>query len=304
MMIIDERVILTDTEGGSRLTIRGKSLESILDYRIVWNQTTLSGNFQNGVKKLIDDAIINPIITDRKIPNFKFEASTDARITAMKVDTQFTHTSLYEAIQTLCDKRKIGFKVILNENNEFVFSLYMGEDRSYEQTDNPQVIFSPTYENIVNSNYLESNSLEKNVALVAGEGEGEERRTVTIGGGIGINRKEVAFDARDISSTVYPDDEEGETTEMTEEEYNALLSERGNEKMEDYKFTETFEAEVETTRMFVYNKDFFIGDIVQIENEYGLERPARITEIIFSNDENGAQAVPTFDIISQEGETA
>lgn len=292
LMIVDERVLVSDVESGNQLTIRARSLESLLERRIIWNQTILTGNLQNGIKRLLDESIINPTISSRRIPNFIFENSTDSRITAMTVDTQFTGTILYDAIKQLCEERNIGFKIVLNGQNQFVFSLYMGADRSYDQTVNPYVIFSPNFDNIVNSNYLETTKLMRNVALVAGDGEGADRRTVTVGSGTGLTRREVFIDARDISSN----DEEGEP--IPEDQYNAQLTQRGNEKMTEYIFMKTFEGDVETTQMFVYNKDFFLGDIVQIVNEYGIEATARIVELVFSNSEEGNTVIPSFSVIT------
>ena len=37
-----------------------------------------------------------------------------------------------------------------------------------------------------------------------------------------------------------------------------------------------------------------LGDIVQIENEYGIQATARILEIIDCEDESGYSTVPTF----------
>lgn len=292
VMIVDERVVESDVEGGAHLRISGSSLEKILDRRIVWTQTIVTGNFQNAVERLLNDAIINPTLADRKIDNFVFEASDDPRITEMTIDTQFTGNNLYETIKDLCMDRKIGFKIILNEQNQFVFSLYMGEDRSYDQETNPYVIFSPNYDNVVNSNYLESDKLVKNVGLVAGEGEGAARRTVTVGEGSGFDRREQFIDARDVSSST-----EGGGT-LPPAQYNANLTQRGNERMAELVFVQTFEGDVETTQMFVYEKDFFLGDIVQIANEFEIEASARIEEIIFSNGSDGVTIVPTFSVIS------
>lgn len=296
LMFIDERRIESDVESGAYLTIVGKSLEKILDRRIVWNQTILKGNLQSAIQKLLNENVINPSISGRKIDNFIFEASTDPRITTLTIDRQYTGTNLYDAINGLCAEQNIGFKVILNDNNQFVFSLYKGEDRSYDQEQNPFVVFSPEFENIINSNYLESNGLLKNVGLVAGEGEGADRRTVTIGTGSGLNRREDFIDARDVSSSL----EDGET--MSDSEYRNQLSQRGKERIAESKFVQTFEGAVETTQTFVYGTDFFLGDVVQLANEYKIEASARIEEIIFSFGNDGNTIVPTFSVIPWEGE--
>ena len=291
LMIIEERTITTDVESGNHLQITGRSLESILERRIIWAQTILTGNFQNGIQKLLNENVISPSIAARKIDNFIFEASDDPAITELTIDAQFTGDNLYEAIVTLCSQNGLGFKITLNDNNQFVFKLYKGSDRSYNQTENPYVVFSPDFENIVNSNYFESNQDYKNVALVAGEGEGSARKTSAVGDVSGLERRELFVDARDISS-------ETEEGTLTDEDYTKLLTQRGNDKLEEYKETTDFEGEVDTSQMFVYGEDFFIGDIVQITNEYGIEKEVRVDEMIFSDDTSqGITMIPTFTTI-------
>ena len=70
LMIIEEIQIKTDVDEGNHLTITGRSLESILCRRIVWDQTNINGNLQNAMQRLINDAIISPRISARKNNNF------------------------------------------------------------------------------------------------------------------------------------------------------------------------------------------------------------------------------------------
>ena len=198
-MIVEDRKIESDAENGNHFTVTGRSLESILERRIIWKQTILSGNFQNGIKKLLDENIINPSDASRKVERLIFEASTDPAITGLTVDAQFTGDNLYDAIKKLCDSKNIGFRIKLSDDNKFVFKLYAGEDHSYDQFTNPYVIFSPKFENVINTNYLESKKTLKTVTLVAGEGEGADRKTTTVacssGAGTGLNRRELYTDA-------------------------------------------------------------------------------------------------------------
>jgi hypothetical protein len=129
------------------------------------------------------------------------------------------------------------------------------------------------------------------VALIAGEGEGAARRTTSVGSGSGLARRELFVDARDISS----DTRDGV---LTNPQYLALLASRGNERLDDHKFVQIFEGDVEATQMFVYETDFFIGDVVQIINEFDIEASTRIVEIIFSNNNSGNNVVPTFKVIT------
>lgn len=290
LMIIEDFEITTDAEIGSHLTVTGRSLESILDRRIVWGQKTYFGNVQTVIKSMITDAIISPEIESRKIDNFIFQDSSDESVNGESVDLQFTGDNLYDAVSLLCQMVGAGFRITLDSDNNFVFSLYSGKDRSYAQEINPYVVFSPSFENIIDSRYVETNSNYRNVTLVAGEGEGSDRKTVTVGESTGLLRRELFTDARDISSQT----QEGT---ITDEQYNAQLTERGNTKLQERIASTAFEGKAETTRMFRYGEDFFMGDIVQIANEFGMESRAYITAIIRSQDERGLAVYPTFETI-------
>lgn len=296
VMIIEKLLISSDTENGNVITVTGRSLESILDRRIIWGQKTLSGNLQNGIKTLLYENVISPSDNNRRIQNFIFEESTEPAITSLKIEAQYTGDNLYDVIQKICEERSIGFKVTLNSSKQFVFKLYSGIDRSYDQTAVPYVVFSPNFENIINSSYIESKSSLKSITLVGGEGEGAARKYTTVGGGSGLNRRELFTDARDISSDV------GNDVVLTESEYIAQLQQRGKEKLSEHKDVTSFEGQVETTIMFKYGEDFFNGDVVQIANEYGHETKARILEIVMSENEEGTSVYPTFKTITEEGE--
>lgn len=427
VMIIEKILIESDAEDGDRLTVTGRSLESILDRRIIWGLKTLSGNFQDGVKSLLEENIINPSKPERKIPNFIFEASTDPAITELKIDTQYMGDNLYDVITALCKERGIGFKVTLNSSNQFVFKLYSGADRSYGQFLNPYVIFSPNFDNIIDSNYVEEKSAWKNVTLVGGEGEGSERRYTAVGNTTGLERRELFTDARDVSSDIDEDitesfgftqyagqvfndssktfvsdanfnsamvdvsafagrtisitipkytnadgivppyatilvnssrqyistlkrwetygetaskggletyeillpkdaqyiytsmfsqaaidadiyygeltDFECKTIKLSSDEYISLLRQRGSEKLIENKETIAFEGQADTSTQFKYGVDFFAGDIVQVEDAYGHEAKARVTEVITSENEDGSTTTyPTFETLTEETE--
>lgn len=293
VMIIESLRISSDTESGNYLTVTGRSLESILDRRIVWGQQTLSGNFQNAVKTLLNENIMSPSNNDRKIDNFIFEASYDPIITSLNVNAQYIGENLYNIIQKLCAEFGVAFKITLNDNNQFVFKLYAGVDRSYGQTENPYVIFSPNFDNIINSNYIESKSIWKNVTLVGGEGEGSAKKYTTVGSGTGLYRREIFTDASSVSSKV-------DDVQLSDEAYAALLQQEGKATLVENAEVISFEGEIEATLMFKYGEDFFNGDIVQVSNEYGHETRARIIEMVISENEEGKSIYPTYETI-QEG---
>lgn len=275
---------------GGMVTFSGRSLESILDRRIIWSQTILNSSLQYAIRRLLIENVISPIIPERKIPNFIFEESTDPAITNLKIRVQYTGDNLYESLVSICESYGIGFTVRINEQNKFVFKLYSGKNRTESQTINPRVVFSPNFDNLISSNYIESDKAFKNVTLVAGEDQGNSRRTFVVGLANGLTRRELFTDARDVQS-------ETDDGQLTEEEYNAQLEQRGKEKLAECEATKFFEGEAEPNTNFKYGIDYFKGDLVQISNEYGINGMARITEYIRSYDSDGLREYPTFVMI-------
>lgn len=291
IMIIEDIQIDTDVEDGAHLTVTGRSLESILDRRVIWNLTTLSGGLQAGIKQLLNENAISPSDPARKIPNLIFEDSTDTKITNLSLNAQYYGENLYDVICEVCESNEIGFKITLNDSNQMVFSLYAGTDRSYEQTENPYVIFSPGFDNLLNSNYISSKKTLKTVTMITGEGEGSDKKKAVAecsnGAGSGLNRREMHTDASGISQT------DGENT-ISDEAYTALLQRQGIDELAQNTRTESFEGEVSSGRTYTYGTDYFMGDIVQNVNEFNIEATSRVTEYIMSQDESGIERYPTF----------
>lgn len=284
-MIIEGLKIVTDVDDGPRLYVTGSSLESILKRRIVWSKTVLNGNLQNGIKTLLDENIISPTDTSRKIPNFIFQASTDTDITKLEIARECDKENLYDLIVDICKTKKIGFKIVRNTSNQFVFSLYAGKDHSYTQETLPFVAFSPKFDNLENSEFNNSTADSVNTVYVTG-GENDSESLV-LGNNSGLTRRESHVSA-------------GTMDESYSGSYTDFLTEKGNEELKDKKITKTFEGNVDATGLFKLGVDFSLGDIVQIENEFEIRDRARIVEIIHSDDKSGRIVYPTFEAYEEE----
>ena len=284
LMIIQNIKLTTDEESGDFLTISGPSIESYIGQRIIWNQTNLTGTIADNIAQLLNENLINPEETVRKIDSIEIGDTSAAAGATMK--KQFTGTNLLEAIISILEEYKLGFNLLFN-NNKLIFNIYAGTNRSFNQTENPRVIFSPEFDNFITSEYNEMTENYKNIVLVAGEGEGINRKTQQVGTGSGAERFEEYVDARDISSNT-----DGGT--ITPAEYNDLLISRGEEKLAELIKQIEFTGQVEPSTSYIFEKDYFLGDIIEIINEFGIGSAARITEVIESWDENGYTLVPTF----------
>ena len=294
MMIIENIQLDTAVEEEPLLFVSGRSLSSILDRRIIWDQLKFSGTFFDGIREILKKNVL--VSGDRNIPNFTDATEPNTYIYGTNINYQFTGDAVYDAIVSCCLAYGVGFKVILTDNNWFAYKLYIGTDRSYDQTENPYVVFSPSFDNLLSSKYIESKKNFKTIALVAGEGEGVERKTCEVicnnGAGTGLDRREVFIDARDVSSTVANSD--GTTTTLGSAEYDQLLKERGKEKLAEYSEIKTFDCSVDPETSYKLNSDYYLGDIVQVVNEYGLNTKARITEIVRTVSNTKTGVYPTF----------
>lgn len=284
--IVDRVTISTDEEGGKYVTATGRSLQSILSRRIVWSQTNLKGTVEDSVRRLITENIISPSVADRKIDNFVLGERKGFSDT---LEMQVTGDNLLDVVINLCKTYGYGFKITLDDQKRFVFDLYQGQDRSYAQDINPRVIFSPNFDNVKSVDYTADKTDHKNVALIAGEGEGLDRKTAVSGSARGLDRREVFVDARDLSTNA------GGENEIPLDEYYKLLSERGSETLAASVMTESFEGAVEPAVNYLYKKDYFLGDIVQIENDFSITAAPRIIEIIECEDDSGYSMIPTFE---------
>ena len=153
-------------------------------------------------------------------------------------------------------------------------------------------MFSPRFDNLISSNVIASIKEMMNVACVAGEGEGNERKIISAGSEIGgLDRIELFVDARNISSRT------DSNVNLSDAQYQSLLKAKGIEELNGHSFKTTIESEVDYNGIFQYKKDFDVGDIVNVSNEFGYSGKLRITELVISDSTDGITIVPTFKAI-------
>lgn len=284
VMIVEGVELTTNAENGDFVKITGRSASSMLDRRVILNQTTLSGRVDRAIYKIINENAINPADADRRLPLLMIAPD----VMADAISAQHTGTNLLAATEEICAAYGIGFRAIYDDVSLVVprIELYVGKNRSAAQEENAQVIFSPEFENLISSQYAFDMAKYKNVAIVAGEGEGKARKRAIYGAASGRLRRELYVDARDMSTN------EGE---ISDADYTAQLEVRGAEKLAETQATEAFSGEVDTVNTFTLYEDYDVGDIVTVENEYGIRVDTRIAEVTEYWDANGYSTDCTFE---------
>ena len=274
----------TSSEESNSLIIGAYDCKKILSQRIIWDQTNFRGSVENFIRRIILDNVIAPNNPDRKIERFVLEPSkgfTD------NFEIQAQYDQLDTKIIELCKAYGYGWEVNFTGGN-FRFNLYKGIDHSIGQTENNHVIFSPDFDNLVSSKYNVNESNYKNAALVAGEGEGTERKKRSLGTATGIERFEMFIESK--ASTK----DGGDLVDY----YEALIADGKNE-LAKHSTIATFEGQVEPSS-YGYKKDFDLGDIITINNEYGIKANARIVEITETWNNEGYALDPVFEYINDD----
>lgn len=288
-MYVETVQLNTDAEGGDYLTISGRSAEVMMLWRVV-ERKNFSGANQTA-EKIIRWCVeytlvkIDPILeNDDYIPFLTIE---DSHGWADSAERQFTGKSLFQIVQEVCKTFDYGFRFVWTGAG-FEFQLYKGTDRSFAQSVNDYVIFSPDFNNLTSSEYIKDSTNYYNSAIIGGQGEGTDRVLAYsyAEGKTGFDRRTIWVDARQTSSNT----SEGE---LTPTEYRKLLIGQGNDKIAECLKTESFTGEIFTDISYEYGKDYFIGDKVAVKNAYGMSASATVTEITEVEDSEGYRLVPT-----------
>ena len=285
-MYVEKIALTTDEENGDYLTISGRSAECILSWRIV--QRAVYSSNTTTAEIIIRDQITRQLIYSSIIVN-------PNAITWLTLGTnhqwqdlitrQYTGKILLDVVQELCVTYDYGFEFAWNGSG-FTINLYKGTDRSFDQSTNTFVVFSPEFENLGNTEYIKDTSNFANAAIIGGEGEGNDRIYAFVNPDNieGFYRRVIFIDARNSSS-------DGGT--LTENEYKKMLQNQGVEALEQRKVTTEFNGEILNYNNYTYGVDYNLGDKVSVINEYGIKGNATITEITEVEDESGYRLIPT-----------
>lgn len=311
--------ISSSTDDGT-ITVKGKLAKEMLNWRWVYPCFVKTGEPAALAESIVNIHCVNPSESKRKMRGLVI-GNAGYVINKPHITYQKTGDTVLTSVQNISTANNLGFEIYFNPRNvnPFKFVMLEGKDRTIGNKDgNKPVVFSRDFENIVSGSYEYNDDSFRNVALVAGEiadGSNNENaaRTFLVVDQVGSEnassfyRKELYVDARDLQSeyseeVTTKDDEGNNTTEtvqkkMTEQEYNATLSNRGFEKMGETLVEESYESQIRTDARTIYQfgKDYTYGDYVTvIDKSLGIMLNVQITEMQIVYDANGYDYIPTF----------
>lgn len=228
-------------------TIRGREAGVILQDRVCLHgvstgtgydeQTNVPG--ETAMRHYVQVNAVDPDDPDRAIPGLVLASIDQGRGTAVTVSARFQ--ALPALLEQIALQSGLGWDVTYNfDEQNFVFDALDGTDRSAE------ILLSPRLGNCLVSGYRASLPDSPTLAIVAGQGEAQDREIVEIGTATGWDRREVFVDARDCDAT-------------------DALTARGEEKLAEVGETTTLEIEYIPTPTYRYGTDFDLGDLIKAE---------------------------------------
>lgn len=284
-----------DAEGLPILKVKGRSIESFFDDRLLAQKGMIDpGLIWFGVPVAFLTEMVNRFTSPTgvtnpldAIPNLvmgRHPAIPASNIPepVENVVKWYKPQNLYTAMTEFANTWNLGFRLLLNPDNGMVyFDVYTGVDRTTSQTTHGAVVFSPELDNIQNPTELNTVEDAKNVAFVIAQNESVE----VYAPGIlpdtdGYERKVIAVSPEGLD-------------DMTGETLLSAMRQAGREELAKYRPLRAFDGEISQTSNYIYNKDYYLGDLVEIRNRDNVSNHMRVTEQIFVSDAEGFRSYPT-----------
>ena len=278
----------TFTAGGARMVIaKGYEAKWLLKKRCILTPVELQGTITSAVYGLVNHALGTGANAARRVIGFTVDTNN------LLIDisgTQAQRGNLLEFINPLLKQYNCGSIVEL-VNGGLKYRIFTGEIKTQS------VRFSQSLDNLLSSEYLTDDAESATYSLVVSTVETEQADGTTKDveypkeynkGATGIDRAEIYSESN--ISTKYEDanGEEKETTPDSSLYQGWLLAEARN-NLTEYATTEEINGEIDIAcSCFSFDKDFFIGDTVKIQDEYfNFFVNTTIAKYTFKQDANG-----------------
>jgi hypothetical protein len=203
---------------------------------------------------------------------------------------------LYSAVTDVCKAYDLGFRLYKDPNSsKLYFEGYNGIDRSSSQTEFPPVIFSSDMNNLQNTTEYQDNEQHYNVVIAVYEYqnpvEGAMPATLTIHEVVSDSDLSFSSGGFDQKTKFISISQLPEGVELVDAP--AYLIQLATEELNRSRPTDVYDGEIDQNSGFVYEKDYFLGDIVEVQSNNGGGALMRVVEQIIKYDANGKSSYPT-----------
>lgn len=310
VMTVDTAQITHNEDGKKVLTVKGKSLEAVLEQRpnqygfytgaaaveVVFPSAT-PGTTLRG---LLDSCTrVNTQIPSDNLPflvagtinstSGAIAEFSDAVLLRTNLDT------LYNTVKNIADVYRLGFRLVWREGpdplggalpSKLYWEVYTGWNRTTLQSVNDPVVFSEALDNLTDTVELTSTAGWKNIAYVFHP----EQSRIVYASGIdpsisGFDKKILIVDASDIS-------------DLTGSALSSAMDQRGREELAKNDIAIGFDGKIAQNGTYVYGTHYKLGDLVEQRSASGIITNMTVTEQIFVSDQTGEKSYPTLTYLS------
>lgn len=293
VMMIENHEIDQPKDKDPTITISGRSLAAYLENRTVGENVV----FDTGV--LIATYILSANPTWEQLVTLIFNhinatSDTDNNLpgtytghtcsgTSTIEDREVKIGNVYERVLEILKVDDLGLKIVrpIPTDDLTYFIIYQGEDRT------DRVRFSWMGGDLDRIKYFESNKKLKTRARIIGRWV----QTLYEGPEVDYQRRTMIVDASDIDQQQSSMPTGGALTLI-----NAAMRIRGQQALANQRLVTITEADVSDNAKMQYRRDYFLGDLVTVDGDFGVSQVFRVSEFAEIVDENGTTGHPTLTI--------
>lgn len=300
-MVVEVHKIVKGLNKAPVLTVTGRSFETVLERRASAKVNPIqsigkTGNYPrvqwiemrdkasdaayHAIRQILGDPAngIQPMLSPNDaIPEIKLVPPADL---SSNVDNAFEIKpgNLYTVVMELINTNHHALKAVRPgpDSDQVSLEIYNGADLT------DTVVFNAKFDQFEESTYLLSETGSTNWAYVFSKQDSD------------VVSKTQAPEPTGLKRRVLYVDISGEEGVDTPEARNT----RGLIELYKYNATALFDGKISSQVANGYNRDYFLGDIIRLDGEYGLSEFVRISEFIRSDDSTGSKAYPTFEVVS------
>lgn len=295
VMEIKTSVDKFNADGQKVLSVKGVSLEQILEDRVArpgqTSMTTnptwkITGTPSVLMRKIFHDicvtGILNPLDIIENVQEVTFMQPSTIAEPIDPINVDLPPKTVLQALTDLAEVWVLGFRLLRNADDSILYwDVYAGSDRTSGQSSLDPVIFAPELDNLQNTTELTSIDDAKNVAYVYCPDGFEVVYPLDVDPGIdGLDRRILLVVADDIRAADVPD-------------LTIALTQRGREELSQHRAFQAFDGEIAQRSQYRYQRDYNLGDVVEVRNANGVSNRMRVTEQIFVSDREGERSYPT-----------
>lgn len=291
-------VSIRQTMQGEQINVQGKSVDGMLDRRVLTEYAT-GDSFMTIFRKNAGDLAL----IGRNFPATKFVTNTDFEgvfgdAMRWKKLSEYANTAgqfLGVGLRTSIAHNVVDLDTGKYLKPYFIVEAYKGVDRTIDQTENKAVVFSDVYQNATNFEYDYNENGAVTSVVMYSNANYDAVNKIDVESFVGYDAAAIGFDRIEKTGTVKAVTmEENRGSALSPDwwtvlDYNAT-AESAKEKQDTIyvKPTSAFDCELQLPES--YNKAFEIGDIITTQNSgWNITENKRITQITELYDSNKSQ---------------